>query len=109
MSQAKVDRYKEEKKNRGKVLQKQKREEMLMKAAGAVVAVVLVGWIGFSAYQNVHVEPAHTYQVKTDAMDEYLNSMGETETEAEETESKSEASESEAPETEGAETETSES
>lgn len=99
MSQAKVDRYKEEKKNRAKIMKKEKREMLLLKAAGTLVAVALVGWIGFSVYQNVHVEPAHTYQVKTEALDNYLNGLSsdstETETEASGTEAESSQEETE--------------
>ena len=44
MSQAKVDRYKEEKKNRQQIMKKEKREWMLTKLAGVVF---LFGWHGF--------------------------------------------------------------
>lgn len=75
-------------------MKKQKCEEMLLKIAGTVVAVAFVGWIGFSVYQNVHVETGKTYAIHTDALDEYLNNMSaEDETEGADVE------------TEGAETE----
>ena len=48
MSQAKVDRYKEEKANRKKVMRKEKVANRLRKCA--VVAAALVVWIGYSAY-----------------------------------------------------------
>ena len=48
MSQAKVDRYKEEKRNRAKIMAKEKREWMLMKIGGAVLALAIVGWAGGS-------------------------------------------------------------
>ena len=99
MSQAKVDRYKEEKRNRSKIMKKQKREEMFLKIAGTLVAVAFVGWIGFSVYQNVHVESAKTYAIHADALDEYLNNMSaedetesaDAETEGAETEAESQA------------------
>ena len=50
MSQAKVDRYKEEKANRKKVMRKEKIANRLCKCAVAVVAAALVVWIGYSAY-----------------------------------------------------------
>ena len=51
MSQAKVDRYKEEKANRKKVMRKEQRlPDRLRKCAVAVVAAALVVWIGYSAY-----------------------------------------------------------
>lgn len=109
MSQAKVDRYKEEKRNREKIMKKEKREIFLMKLAGTVIAIALVGWIGFSVYQNVTGDVAHTYQVKTEAFDDYLNGMNAeteaegTETEAGETEAETSAEETSEPaETESA-------
>ena len=59
MSQAKVDRYKEEKANRKKVMRKEKIANRLRKCAVAVVAAALVVWIGYSVkkaevnYQSV--------------------------------------------------------
>ena len=50
MSQAKVDRYKEEKANRKKTMRKEKIANRLRKCAVAVAAAVLVVWIGYSAY-----------------------------------------------------------
>lgn len=50
MSQAKVDRYKEEKANRKKVMRKEKVANRLRKCAVAVVAAALVVWIVYSAY-----------------------------------------------------------
>ena len=49
MSQAKVDRYKEEKANRKKIMRKEKIANRLRKCAVAVVAALVV-WIGYSAY-----------------------------------------------------------
>ena len=42
MSQAKVDRYKQEKKNRDKIIKKEKRQLAAMKAGVSVVAIALV-------------------------------------------------------------------
>lgn len=50
MSQAKVDRYKEEKANRKKIMRKEKVANRLRKCAVVVVAAALVVWIGYSAY-----------------------------------------------------------
>ena len=44
MSQAKVDRYKEAKKNRKEIVAKEKRQRALTKFVGAIVVVVLVAW-----------------------------------------------------------------
>lgn len=106
MSQAKVDRYKEEKKNREKLMKKQKREAMLLKLAGTVAAIALVGWIGFSVYQNVQSDVTNTYEVKTDALDDYLNGLNASDEETAETESETDTEASAETETAAAESET---
>lgn len=50
MSQEKVDKYKQEKVNRKKNLKKEKFRNFMRKCAVAVAGVVLIGWIGYSAY-----------------------------------------------------------
>lgn len=77
MSQAKVDRYKEEKRNREKIMKKQKREWMLTKLGLSAVAVVVIAWAGISVYQTVTTEDTatesvETYAVNTTALDDYL-------------------------------------
>ena len=52
MSQAKVDRYKEEKKNRAKIIKKEKRQLLAMKLGASVVAVALVAWFSVSVYHG---------------------------------------------------------
>ncbi|MDD2960120.1 MAG: hypothetical protein PHE06_10630 [Lachnospiraceae bacterium] len=80
MSQAKVDRYKEEKKNRGKIVKKQKMEWLLTKIVLAVFAVALAGWAGVSVYQNVTTSgdttaETESYTVNTGAIDDYLSTL----------------------------------
>ncbi len=83
MSQAKVDRYKEEKKNRSKIMKKQKMEWMLTKVVLAVFAVAIVGWAGVSVYHTVTrssettTAETESYTVNASALDEYLNSLSE--------------------------------
>ncbi len=75
MSQAKVDRYKEEKRNREKIMKKQKRDWMLIKTGLGVVAAVVIVWAGISVYNGIGSDtPAErqTYYVDTTAMQEYL-------------------------------------
>lgn len=80
MSQAKVDRYKEEKRNRAKIIKKQKREWMATKAGLSLVALVMVGWVGFSVYQSFNstdagTENKPTYTVNTTAIDDFMMDM----------------------------------
>lgn len=79
MSQAKVDRYKEEKRNREKIMKKQKREWMLTKTVLAVFGVAIIGWAGVSVYQTattgtVEDTPVEVqnYTVDTSALDDVL-------------------------------------
>lgn len=50
MSQQKVDKYKEEKKNRKAQLEKQKRHQKLWKILGPVLALVIIAGIGAGIY-----------------------------------------------------------
>ena len=66
MSQAKVDRYKEDKKNRKEMMAKEKRANALRALAGGAVLVVLLGWIGVSAYDMYQAnQPLETVYVDT--------------------------------------------
>lgn len=77
MSQAKVDRYKEEKKNRKQIIKKEKRQWAMIQAGLGIFAVVLVAWAGAAVYQGV-TAPAETtgelttYTVNTGALDDYM-------------------------------------
>ncbi|MDY3249001.1 MAG: hypothetical protein SOX32_01480 [Candidatus Choladocola sp.] len=80
MSQAKVDRYKEEKRNREKIIKKQKREWMATKAGLSLVALVMVVWVGFSVYQGFQssddtAAEVPTYTVDTSALTDYMSSL----------------------------------
>ncbi len=50
MSQEKVDQYKKEKANRKQNMRKEKLHNVLRKCMVGLVGVLLVGWIGWSAY-----------------------------------------------------------
>ncbi len=50
MSQEKVDRYKKEKANRKANVKKEKLRNTLHKCVVCLVGVVLIGWVGYSAY-----------------------------------------------------------
>ncbi|MCD8103477.1 MAG: hypothetical protein LUF35_00385 [Lachnospiraceae bacterium] len=81
MSQEKVDRYKEEKKNRAKIIKKEKRQWMLTKLAMGLVGVLVVVWVGFSVYNytgtsdDTTTVDLPTYTVDTTALDDYLNTL----------------------------------
>lgn len=76
MSQAKVDRYKEDKKNRKEIMAKEKRANMLRTLAGGAVLVVLLGWIGVSGYNWYQAsQPLETIYVDTTAVDDYMSSL----------------------------------
>ena len=85
MSQAKVDRYKEEKKNRAKIMAKEKRNAMITRICGGVLCLALVGWAGFSAfnlYQNRNAgneqeEPKElvSYTVNMEALEDYFSTL----------------------------------
>ena len=48
MSQAKVERYKEEKANRKKTMKKEKLTKVLRNSIASVVVIVALGWVGYS-------------------------------------------------------------
>ena len=85
MSQAKVDRYKEEKKNRAKIIKKEKRQLLAMKLGASAVAVVLVAWFCVSIYLGFQSQDASTttekvnYTINTSAIDEFLTDLYTTE------------------------------
>ena len=76
MSQAKVERYKEEKRNRKETIAKEKRKHNLNILAGSLVAVVLAGWIGVSGYNMYQAnKPLETIYVDMTELDNYMNSL----------------------------------
>ncbi len=50
MSQEKVDRHKEEKANRKKIMRREKIISYLQRTVVGLIAIALVAWVGFSAY-----------------------------------------------------------
>lgn len=53
MSQEKVDRYKEEKRNRKKIMEREKRRWLLTKTVVSLIGVAMVVWIGFSTVSAI--------------------------------------------------------
>lgn len=78
MSQAKVDRYKEQKKNRKQEVKKQKRKKAALKVVGVLVCIAIAVWIGFSGYNTYQKNrPIETTQINVDATQNYLNSLSQ--------------------------------
>lgn len=76
MSQAKVDRYKQEKANRKKIMAQEKRKHILAVACGWIVAIAIIGWAGYSAY-NVYEnnKPMETIYANLDSINDYMDSL----------------------------------
>ena len=87
MSQKKVDEYKKEKNNREKLKKRERRILSLEKVVVTLVCIVIVGWIGYSAYDLMTREdPDAEQEVVTTEMDvtaisDYMNSLSQTEAE----------------------------
>lgn len=84
MSQAKVDRNKEEKRNVKKIMAREKRNWMITQAVLIAIGVAVIGWIGVALYQAVNAPSSSstpvqsvTYTVDTSAIETYLNSLEE--------------------------------
>lgn len=79
MSQEKVDRYKQEKANRKQIMRKQKAMGIVRKLILAVVAIALVGWLGYSAFDIYESGKERVVaEVNYDAVANYLNNMSTT-------------------------------
>lgn len=76
MSQEKVDRYKKEKANRKKLMRKQKVMGIVRKGVLTLVALALIGWLGYSAYDMYESGKERVVaEVNYDAVTDYLNSL----------------------------------
>lgn len=76
MSQAKVDRYKEEKKNRKKIMAKEKRMRIAGYATGCLVAAGIIGWAGYSGYSAYEANrPMETIYANLDSVTDYMSSL----------------------------------
>lgn len=89
MSQAKMDKYKEYKKNKKQILAKQKKKKMLDKIlVGVVCAVVVIGLVAalgvtFRNMYRDYIESIPDYQVSGYVLDDLTGILAETETESE--------------------------
>ena len=69
MSQEKVDLYKEEKKNRKKIMRREKIRTRLTVVAVVVVFGFLIGWFSWAVYNNVKNNQATTAKATTTDLD----------------------------------------
>ena len=78
MSQAKVDRYKQEKANRKKIMKKQRMMNILRKCVLSLAAIALVGWLGYSAYVTHESKQERAVaEVNYDAVNNYISVLSE--------------------------------
>ena len=78
MSQAKVDKYKQEKANRKEIMRKEKARNTVRKCVAVVVAVVVVGWAGYSAYNSYTTEKEEVsidYSAMEDVVEEFADTV----------------------------------
>ena len=75
MSQEKVDRYKEQKANRKEIMKKEKRQSTTRKTIAALVAVVCIGWLGYSVVDWVNRPDTSQAQINLDAYYNYVNNI----------------------------------
>ena len=76
MSQAKVDRYKEEKKNRKKIMAKEKRIRIAGYTAGCLVIAAIIGWASYSGYNAYEAsKPMETIYANLDSVTDYMSSL----------------------------------
>ena len=87
MSQEKVDRYKKEKANRKQTMKKQKMANALRKCVVAAAGLLLVVWIGYSAYDVYDSnKEAEKVQIDYRAFNEFSQELSEASAPADEAE-----------------------
>ena len=77
MSQAKVDKYKQEKANRQQTIKKEKRMHKVRVAVGSLVVVLLAGWIGISVFDKVENRKLETVYFDMSALNDYATELSE--------------------------------
>lgn len=112
MSQKKVDYYKASKATRNKAARKEKIIDRLEILAWILIAVAMIGWIGYSAYVKLTATDTTTVLETTfdnSALNSYISGLSSTETDEEETTAEeTTAEETDAEDTEEASEETEE-
>ncbi len=74
MSQEKVDRYKEQKRNRKAIEAKKKRNALIARCCAGLVALAFVGWLGYSGV-NSYQSWQNSIPVEADvtALDDFVS------------------------------------
>ena len=76
MSQKKVDQYKYEKAHRKEIMRKQRLMHTVRATVMGVVALALVGWLGFSAYDAyMDNQPREEVEVDYTSFDSYVQEI----------------------------------
>lgn len=65
MSQAKVEKYKEQKANRKQTMKKEKIQKIVRNSIAAVVVVAALGWVGYSGVTTI-IDNIPREEVKVD-------------------------------------------
>lgn len=82
MSQQKVDQKKHDKVNRKSIVRKKKIEEIASLVCVSIIAIAIVGWIGFSVYKKAEqaklANATYEYnEITTTAIQDYLGTLGQ--------------------------------
>ncbi len=76
MSQAKVDKYKEQKANRKETMKKAKRAALIRNVVTSVVLVAVVGWVGYSGVTYyINNRPRPSVDVNYTSVADYVESL----------------------------------
>lgn len=78
MSQQKVDKYKQDKANRQKIMKKEKMMQRIEMTVIALVCVVLIGWVGYSIYDKVTAPEEGVVETVTfdaSALQDYISGL----------------------------------
>ena len=80
MSQAKVEKYKEQKANRKQTMKKEKIARIARNSIAAVVVVAALGWVGYSGVTYIIDNmPRPELEVDYNAISDYETALTETE------------------------------
>ena len=81
MSQAKVEKYKEQKANRKQTMKKEKLQSIVRNSIAAVVIVAALGWVGYAGVTSI-IDSIPREEVKVDynAISNYESALNGTET-----------------------------